>query len=810
MTPTPLRPEQLHWICDQSQFPFQSTMEIPPLVGIIGQDRAMDAIRLGAEITSSGYNIFVSGALGSGRLATVQQIIREIKRSSELIKDYCYVHNFNFPDEPHLLIFPKGNGKLFQTAMNDAISLLRKTIPQLFEQETFRNSRQEIVDKFKNAERETLHAFDAKIRPMGFVLGQIELEEGGYQPEVFPVVDGKPIHISLLNAMVEEGKLTQEKLQEFLQLYSELRKRLTELGRISMKQAREVNLSLAEHDRNATSTQINGVLTDIKTRFESPEVIEYLEQVEKDIYQRIELFQLPAEFTPGMTETEATIVEKVKEQMNRYAVNVVLDNSLTEETPIVIETSPSMVNLFGTIERKMDKNGSIHMDFSNIKAGSFLKADGGFIILSIADLTIQTWQTLQRVLQYKRLEIQAVDNSTIGTLTLLKPEPIEPNVKVILIGDQRSYYSLYFNDDNFKKIFKVLAEFNYETELNSQMIEYYAKFIARVCVNDNLPHCDRSGVAAILEWAVSKTETQNKISLIFSDVGDITREAAYYANQLNSKLITREFVEKAVENRRRRNSVYDEKVKTRILNNTILIDTSGSRVGQINGLTVSNTGLESFGQPVRITATAGVGNAGIVTIEREAELSGKILDKGSMIVYGFFLDRFARTKTFTLTSHVAFEQTYGGVEGDSASAAAVYAIMSAISEVPVNQSLAITGSMNQKGDIQPIGGVNEKIEGFFDICALRGLDGTHAVIIPKQNIPDLMLKAEIIQAVKEQKFAIYPIEKIEDAIPLFFGLEAGSVEADGSFTSDSLFSKIDTKLQEFAKHFHESIQSSKN
>jgi ATP-dependent Lon protease len=450
------------------------------------------------------------------------------------------------------------------------------------------------------------------------------------------------------------------------------------------------------------------------------------------------------------------------------------------------------------------------MDFSNIKAGSFLKADGGFLILSIADLTIQTWQTLQRVLQYKRLEIQAVDNSTIGTLTLLKPEPIEPNVKVILIGDQRSYYSLYFNDENFKKIFKVLAEFNYETELNSQMIEYYAKFIARVCVNDNLPHCDRSGVAAILEWAVSKTETQNKISLIFSDVGDITREAAYYATQVNSLLITREFVEKAVENRRRRNSVYDEKVKTRILNNTILIDTSGSRVGQINGLTVSSTGLESFGQPVRITATAGVGNEGIVTIEQEAELSGKILNKGSMIVYGFFLDRFARTKTFTLTSHVAFEQTYGGVEGDSASAAAVYAIMSAISEVPVNQFLAITGSMNQKGDIQPIGGVNEKIEGFFDICALRGLDGNHAVVIPKQNVPDLMLKAEIIQAVKEQKFAIYPIEKIEDAIPLFFGLEAGSVEADGSFTSDSLFAKIDTKLQEFAKHFQESIKASNN
>ncbi len=810
MTPTPLRPEQLHWVCDESQFPFQSTMDIPPLVGIIGQDRAMEAIRLGSEISSSGYNIFVAGQLGSGRLATVQQIIKEIRRPNISLKDYCYVHNFNFSDEPHLLEFSKGNGNNFKTAMLDAISLLRKTIPQLFEQDTFRNSRQEILDKFKTTERDTLHAFDMTIRPLGFLLGQIELEEGGYQPEIFPVIDGKPIHISLLPGMVEEGKVTQEKLQELSKAYSDLRKKLVELGRISMKQAREVNHALADFDRNATSTQIKGILSDIQSRFESTEVSEYLEQVEKDIYKNIELFQLPSEIIPGMAETEVAVVEKVNERMKRYSVNVILDNSLTTSTPIVIETSPSMVNLFGTIERKMDKNGGISMDFSHIKSGSFLKADGGFLILSIADLNIQTWQTLQRVLLYKRLEIQAVDNSTIGTLTLLKPEPIEPNVKVILIGDQKTYYSLYFNDENFKKIFKVLAEFNYETELTPQMIEYYAKFIARVCVNDNLLHCDRSGVASILEWAVSSTETQDKISLIFSDIGDITREAAYYANKFNSLFITREFVDKAVENRRRRNSVYDEKIKTRILNNTILIDTDGYRVGQINGLTILSTGLESFGQPVRITATAGVGNAGIVTIEREAELSGKILNKGSMIVFGFFLERFARSKTFTLTTHIAFEQTYGGVEGDSASAAAVYAIMSAISQVPIRQSIAITGSMNQKGDIQPIGGVNEKIEGFFDICALRGLDGTHGVIIPKQNVPDLMLKIEIIQAVKDQKFSIYPIEKIEDAILLYFDMEAGTNLSDGTFSENSLFSIIDSKLQEFAQHFRESIQPIRN
>ncbi|HYF04303.1 MAG TPA: AAA family ATPase [Patescibacteria group bacterium] len=798
--PRELTSEQVRWHCPESIFNFDTTKEIGPLNTIVGQHRAMESLRLGAGIKSPGFNVFVSGLSGTGRLTTIEAILAEVTKSCPPTFDYCYVYNFCDPDKPRLLKFPQGRGHEFEKAMDEAISFIRRRIPQLFEEEGFQKSRQEIIQTFHEKEKDILREFDEKIRPSGFALGQIEDERGTPQPEIFPIINDKPTSINDLDELVSKKKISDKKVEELKQQYKQFRQQLFELAKVGMKIMQEYRKAVAEHDRAATALLVDGFLDDLYERFPFDRVLSYLIEVKKDILDNIQLFSPGAQQdTQGSQENSdaSSASESALEKFGKYAVNVILDNSGTDCAPVVVETTPSFVNLFGTIERKVDTRGSLKTDFRNIKAGSILKADQGYLIVNAIDVLNEpgVWPVLKRALLYGKLEIQAWDNFQ-GAQRHLKPEPIELNVKVLMIGDSHLYHWLYFREEDFKKMFKINAEFDYEADLTDEIIISYAHFIHKICEEEHLPHFDRSGVAAVVEWAVRHTDNQRRISLKFSDVADVLRETAFYAQKMGAAVISRREVEYALIERRHRNNLLSEKIRNHIVDGILLVDTEGERVGQINGLTVYSTGVVSFGKPVRITATISAGNADIINIEREVDLSGSIHNKGMLILAGLLRDRFAQKRPLTLSASIAFEQSYGDIDGDSASAAETYALLSAITGIPIRQYISVTGSINQKGDIQPIGGVNDKIRGFFEVCEARGLTGNQGVMIPFQNVQDLMLPHKIVDAVKAGQFHIYPFERLEDGVEILMGMKAGERQKNGQYPAGTLFKIVEDRLAE--------------
>ncbi|MFN8367412.1 MAG: AAA family ATPase [Candidatus Kapaibacterium sp.] len=790
-----LKPNELRWRCDHRMFEFRTTAELEPLNGIVGQHRAIEAIRLGAEIGSRGFNIFVMSLLGTGRLTTIQQVLRRVANHHKDFNDYCYVNNFKNPDMPRLLKFSAGDGRKFQRAMDDCITLLRRRIPQLFEEAHFRKTRNELIQTYREQETTLLEEFDAQIRPSGFALGQITDEDGTSKQEIFPLVKGQPITIDKLDEMVAAKKLTLKKAQEILEQYNKFRDELMDLARRGMQLGQEFKRALLEHDKAASSMIVHSTFNEIRVQFADSKVHEYLSECEIDLLNNIEIFS-PAH-SDETQDAELTSGQQLSEKLLQYSVNLILDNSEAKAAPIIIETYPTYINLFGTIEKKYDKNGFVKTDFTQIKSGAMLRADGGYLIVNASDVLLDAnvWQTLKRVLLYGRLEIQNQDISNIMGATL-KPEVIESNVKVIMLGDYETYSALYELEEDFNKMFKIAAEFDYETDRAEKMMQNYARFVSKICSEENFPHANPSGVAAIVEWAVEQTEDKNKITINFSEVADLIREASFYARQDSKKIISRTIIEKTLAMRRRRTELQDDKIKNQIYQGTVLIDTVGKRIGQINGLTVYSTGLISFGKPARITVATGAGNAGIVNIERESDFSGSIHTKGVFIITGLLRELFAQRRPLALSASIGFEQNYGGIDGDSASAAEMIALLSSLSRVPINQSIAITGSINQKGDIQPIGGVNEKIKGFFEICAKRGLNGKHGVIIPHQNIADLMLDYDIVEAVKNKKFHIYPIKRLEEAVELLMDMKAGEINEGFTYPSGTLYKLVDERLDE--------------
>jgi lon-related putative ATP-dependent protease len=793
-------PEKLRWNCPLDYFKFSSTKEVEPLKNIVGQPRAIEAIRLGAALHAKGYNIFVTGLSGTGRLTTVKNILEEVTNSCPITYDYCYVNNFAKPDEPRLVKLQKGKGKEFAEAMDDAIDFIRRRLPKLFEEENYQKSRIKIIEEYQSRERALIENFDDKIRPYHFMRGQLETQQGAVVPEVFPIVDGKPVTIDTIEELLAEKKITKKEAIKIKELWRQFHDELFELVRENMKIMQEFRKAIIENDKKHSEIVVSSVLDEIVKQFNNEKVKIYIEEVKKYILDHLNLFvPIAGQLGNFVTMQEQTVDEDV---LRLFTVNVILDNSTTETAPVITETTPSYNNLFGTIERVFDKRGGYwRTDFTKIKAGSVLKADQGYLIVNANDLFSEpgVWTALKRVLLYDKLEIQTFDAYFQFSQASLKPEPIDVNVKVIIIGGLTLYHLLFHYEKGFKKIFKVHAQFDYETDKTQEMIDNFTRFIAKICNSEGLPHCSPDGVAAIIEWAVETAGSQNKITLKFSDVADILREAAYYDTQSNNTLITREVVEKAIQWRHKRNDLLDEKIKKSILEGDMLIDTEGKRIGQINGLTVYNNGFITFGKPARITASISVGNAGIINVEREAQLSGNIHNKAVLILAGFLREKFAQKRPLSLTASIAFEQSYGGIDGDSATAAEIYIILSAIAQVPIKQSLAITGSVDQKGNIQPIGGVNEKIRGFFEVCHSRGLTGEQGVIIPQQNVKDLMLPKNIIEAVKEEKFHIFAINNIDEGVEILMDIPAGKLTKNGNYPKNSLYGKVNAKLDEMYK-----------
>jgi lon-related putative ATP-dependent protease len=543
------------------------------------------------------------------------------------------------------------------------------------------------------------------------------------------------------------------------------------------------------------------MIKDIKGKYDHEKLQPYLEEVEESLVENLDRFKPAKEKTPDIPFPGFPML-KTDDEFWEYRVNVVVDNSETKTVPIVVETNPTYKNLFGTIERVADRSGVWRTDFTKIKAGSYLKANGGYLVVNALELLMEpgSWQALKRTLKYGKVEIGAYDPFYLLGTSGMKPEPIEIKVDVVMIGTSYLYHLLYHLDDDFRKIFKVKADFDSVMPKDEHNIYQYACFIKRICEEDKLLSFDKSGVAGVVEFGVRVAGSQKKLSTRFTVIADLIREASYWASNAGSKTVKEEHVDKAIQEWTYRVGLVEDKIQEMIEDGTIMIDSQGKVVGQINGLSVYDMGEYAFGKPTRITARTSMGRAGVINIEREADLSGRTHNKGVLILGGYLRGKYAQDKPMTMSVSIAFEQSYSGVEGDSASSTEVYAILSALSGLPLRQDIAVTGSINQKGEIQPIGGVNEKIEGFYHVCKAQGLIGTQGVIIPHQNVKDLMLKNEVVDAVREGKFHIYPVKTVDQGIEILTGIKAGERKEDGKFPEGSVNHLVDKQLKEYAEN----------
>jgi len=793
--------EKLRWRCDPEALPFETTQTIQACEEIIGQERAQEAIRLGLNIHSVGYNIFVTGLTGTGRFTTIKCILEELNIRGKIPNDFCYVNNFKNPDMPHMLSLPPGQGNAFKKEMETLIETLKKKIPLMFENETYLNKKKEVVEKFRNKQAEMFREFEKKVNKEGFALVQVQM--GPYsRPGIFPLVEGNPVNIEQLQSMVEENKFSKEELEKLKEKQVQLINELEDIFKETRKAEKEIKEELTSLDNEVISPAVKDSISDIKEKFGYEKVRQYLDEVQEDILTNLGRFREKEE-TPSPI--PGLVLPQPVDSFSEYQVNVLVDNSETKGAPIIVETTPNYRNLFGTIERVVERSGIWKTDFLHIKAGSFLGANGGYLIFNALDALMEpwVWPALKRTLKNQVIEIQTYDPFYFFSTSALKPEPIECNTKVILIGDAQIYYLLYGLDDDFKKIFKIKADFDSVMNKDNDKIQQYASFIRKICDEDKLRPFDKMGIAAVVEHGVRITGRQKKLSTRFHLIADLLREANYWAEKDGSDVVTEKHVDKAIDKRNYRVNLIEEKIQEMIDDGTILIDSDGSVVGQVNGLSVYNLGDYMFGKPSRITAKTSLGKAGIINIEREAEMSGPLHNKGVYILTGYLRGKYAQDKPITMSASLCFEQSYSGIEGDSASSTEIYALLSSISGLPLRQDIAVTGSVNQKGEVQPIGGVNEKIEGFFDVCKAKGLTGKQGVMIPHLNIDDLMLRKDVVEAVKERKFRIYPVKTIDQGIEILTGVEAGEKLENGRFKEGTVNDLVDKKLRELGTKIRE-------
>lgn len=801
-----LPPAALRWRADMSLFDFETTASLEPVEGIIGQRRALDAMRIGAEIPSPGYNIFVSGLSGTGRLSTVKNILERMQTEKADLYDLGYVNNFSDPDRPCVIRLPKGRVRALRADMKDAIAYLRSRIPALFEDEKYRKGRSRIIERFQERERVMVAEFEEKIRPQGFILGQRQTGSAT-QPEIVPLVDDTPYPIDELDALVREKKLTVEEGRRINEKFQDLQEDLFDLMKRGRTLAHDFQRKMIDYERGATTMLVSVTLEEIAASYPYGSVKKFLREVRNDILENLDLFKPQREAAPkpeGQEETKAEQDEiEIGDPFHIYDINILLDNAETTQRPVIIERNPTFVNLFGTIERSTDDQGSWTSDFSSIKGGSILQADGGYLIINALDALSEpgVWKMMKRVLLHRKIQIQPLESifqSSGQISTALKPEEIRSNVKVLMIGPPELYQGLFHMEEDFRKIFKINAQFDYEIHRTDDLLIQYARFVRKLTDEEELLPFDAQGVAAIIEYAVERAGGMGKISLRFSDIADIMREASFWARQEQAAMVTREHVDRALAMMVDRNSMWKEKVMEQIDEGTLMIDITGRRVGQINGLAVYDFGQVSFGKPTRITATVSVGQGGILNIEREARLSGSIYNKGTLILSGFFRNRFAQEQPLSFSASIVFEQSYGGIEGDSASSTEVYALLSALSGVPIRQDLAVTGSVNQWGEIQPIGGVKEKVEGFYDVCRRRQLTGAQGALIPIQNVPELMLREDVVAAVAEGNFHIYAVSSIDQGIEILTGIAAGQRNEQGEYPEGTINYLVEKRLRSLA------------
>jgi lon-related putative ATP-dependent protease len=784
--------EKLRKECATKFMRCETTQGLIPLKEIIGQERAVRALKFGLGIRERGFNVYVAGFPGTGRTTAVKGFLEDLARTKPVPNDWCYVNNFRNQYEPKAMKLPAGKGIHFQRDMSTFLGEAQRALPKAFESEDYGARRAAAIRTVEEERQKLIGQLTKQAQDQGFVL---QASPVGWL--LIPLIKGKPVNDQEFMALDQKTRDGIEKK----------RQQLTDQFTSAMRQLRELEAkadeTLEKLNRDVALFAIGHMVTDLKEEFKDfPAVIAYVDDVQTDILDNLSHFIKKAEESPQIPFPARWMRET---PFKKYEVNAIVDNSELKGAPVIMELNPTYQNLFGRIEKEA-QFGALVTDFTMIRGGSLHKANGGYLILPVEELLRNpfSYDGLKRALKNEHIVIEEAEERLGFVMTKsLKPEPIPLNVKVILIGDPYLYQQLYILDVDFKQLFKVKADFDTSMDRTEKNIQQYASFVCTLCQKENLKHLDGSGLAKLVEHSSRLAEDQEKLSTRFAEIADIIREADFYATQENSEFITGAHVKKAIEEKVYRSKLIQEKIEEMIKRGILLIDTDAENVGQVNGLSVIELGDFEFGSPSRVTASVGMGREGVIDIEREAKMGGPIHTKGVLILSGYLNEKYAQDKPLGLSARLVFEQNYEGVEGDSASSTELYAILSALSQLPIKQSLAVTGSVNQKGEVQAIGGVNEKIEGFFEVCKAKGFTGKQGVMIPESNVQNLMLKEEIVEAVKEGKFHIISVKTIDEGIEALTGIKAGQRQEDGAFEEGSVNDKVDRRLRQMADKLRE-------
>ena len=769
-----LSAEQADFTIDVDALAFTTTADLEPLDEIIGQSRAMSAMEIGLGIRERGYNIFVAGLTGSGKMQTVKRSLQKRLDGTITPADWVYVYNFTDADQPWAISLSPGKARQFEKDMDHLIQRLKEALPKAFRQQDFREEKEQISRKYEEQIEEHTNRLAQMAKERGFEIG---FTPGG-RVSFLPYVEGKPAETREQLESLSEVEKTQLAEGE-----KELAREVSRLMQEQYQMMQNLSEEVRGIERQFADFVVAPMIEAIKHSYpEYDRVQQYLDHVRNHILDSLSDFQEGGGAQPVPPQLQGLIGRDTERPLLEYKVNVVVDNSQTRTVPVIVEEVPTYRNLFGSIDRSVDRWGRLVTDFTQIKAGSLLRANGGYLVFNIEDALTEpfVYKSLKRALKSGSIELESYNAWIPFSTGGLRPEPIPINTKVVVVGNPLLYYMLQFYDDEFPFLFKIKADFGTEMPRGDKEEMQYARFVAAVTKRENLRPFTREAVGEVIRFGARQVADRTKLLTHLSETADLIREADYFARIRDARQVEASHVEEALDNRVFRSDRIAEKIRELIEDGTLLVDTQGSRIGQVNGLAVVDLGDYAFGRPTRVTASLGVGTEGLINIEREAKLSGRTHDKAVLIITGYLRNKYGQRRPLTLSASITFEQTYSGIEGDSASAAEIYALVSNLAQAPIRQDIAVTGSVSQWGDIQAIGGVNEKIEGFFDVCRVVGLTGRQGVCIPQSNLKNLILRRDVRQAIADGEFHIYPIRTVDEGLELLTGFKAGSPEEENT------------------------------
>lgn len=789
-----LTQEQILWHPPEDLVIPDSTQGIEPEISIFGQERAHKALKLGLELYSYGYNIFVCGISGAGRGSTIKRVLEAVQPSCALPNDLCYVNNFDNADRPILLTLPRGQANQFRDAAQAAFGILREQIPALVNATGIDDSVTGLEADFRARAIAAEELFNTEITEAGFAV--IQLQSGEMTvPDLAWVHNEQAIAMGELQALVEEEELTEKEALDVHEQYGKLRRQLIEFVASQQSLRGEFRTAVLELERHAVEIALQATTEELCREFHGDKIRKWLESSMAFILRYIDHFRAPQggegdQQTGGMDGPDMSI----------FDINVLLSQE-GDGCPIIFENHPTHQNVFGSQEKISQAQGVTTTDFSRIKAGSMVRAQGGYLILNAADVLSEpgVWQHLKRTLRSDELIIQPPEAAQNSGMPVTTPEAIPLQVKIVLVGDAHLYAGLRENDPDFSKIFKIKAHFDTSVLATNENINAWINVIVRVLRDDDLPDLTRDGIIQVLRHSMRLAGQKERLSIRFATIADVLRESAYLARHSGSKQITADLIREAVNDKHLRGSLFEERLGRAIEEGDILIQTEGESIGEVNGLTVMHTGDVEFGKPARISCRTAVGKGGVVNIEREVEMSGSSHDKGMLVLTGFLSGRYAQKHALSLFASLCFEQSHSFIDGDSASSAEMYALLSSLAELPLRQDIAVTGAIDQFGRVQTIGGANEKIEGFFHTCETRGLTGNQGVLIPRQNINELMLCNEVATAIDEGRFHVWAIDTVDDGIEFLTGVAAGQRKACGKWETGTVNDRVQTRLNELSE-----------